>query len=205
MLKRLLLTTLLLLGLPLYASVVEVDLLGKLDDIEEHASPQQFHAKYDIVQLLVTCEFDEQCELNLKEELQKRVMGEKNIIYSAFLKYLEWEKHDLEYNIKHCQIQEKKELRKVYAQCYQAWLDELKNNPPQYRSDIDKIEHNRYVCIKDKATPLAQQNNIFAQADLVNLGEHFKDPKAMALWEAKINAQKGSEKYKRYMQCSEIP
>ncbi|MGD9591751.1 MAG: hypothetical protein AB7V32_04430 [Candidatus Berkiella sp.] len=196
-----------LYGSHLYASNVEVDFLGKLDTIEEHVSDpeKRLKAKYTIIEMMSKCEFDEQCMLNMKSELQQLAQEQKNIMYSAFVKYLDWEKNDLEYNIQHCQIDDKKEVRKVYAKCYQQWVDVEKNHPPQNRGEIDKIENDRNLCLLENMTPLAQKGNIFAQADLVNLGEHFKDAQLMSKWEAKVNEQKGSAKYQQYMKCSEIP
>ena len=189
------------------AANVEVDLLGKLDNIEEHvADPEKrIKGKYTIIEILCQCEFDEQCILNKKDELDQLAKQQKNLMYVAFLKYLEWETKDIEYNAKHCQMDDKKALRKVYAKCYQQWVDSEKNNPPQNRAQIDKIENDRNLCLIENMTPLAEQGNIFAQADLVNLGEHFKDAKAMSKWEAKVTAQSGTTKYQQYMKCSEIP
>ena len=102
-------------------------------------------------------------------------------------------------------MDDKKAVRKVYAKCYQQWVDVERKNPPQNRSQIDKIENDRNLCLKENMTPLAEQGNIFAQADLVNLGEHFKDPKGMSKWEAKVNEQRGTAKYNQYFKCAEIP
>ncbi|MBS0288012.1 MAG: hypothetical protein JSR17_11985 [Proteobacteria bacterium] len=189
------------------ASTVEVDFLGKLDTIEEHvADPvKRLQGKYTIIEMMANCEFDEQCELNMREELEKRAKEEKNLMYVAFLKYLDWEKADLEYNIKHCQIEDKKAVRKIYAKCYKAWVEQEKNHPPKNRQEIDKIENDRNLCLQENELPLAEQGNIFAQADLLNLAEHFKMPGDMSKWEAKVNAFKGTKKYEQYMQCSEIP
>ncbi len=190
-----------------YAAAVEVDLLGKLDNVEEHVSDEnkRYEGKYKIIQMLVKCEFDEQCELNMIPELEDLFKQTKNLMYKGFLTYLKWEKSDLEYNIKHCQIPEKKQVQKVFAKCYGQWVDYEINHPPQNRQEIDKIETDRNHCIKENSKPLAEQGNLFAMAELVNLGEHFKDPKEMSFWSAKMDAQKGTAKYDLYMKCSELP
>jgi len=208
MIKRTLLSLLLTaLSCGLQAASVEVDFLGKLDDAQENvADPEKARiGKYTIIEMMAKCEFDEQCELNMKPQLEKLAKEDKNIIYSAFLKYLNWEKSDLEFNIKHCQIDDKKALRKVYAKCYLEWVDAEKNHSSQNRHDIDVLEDKRYRCLQENALPLAEAGNIFAQADLVNLAQHFQETAQMNKWAAKIEALKNTHKYEQYMKCSEIP
>ena len=189
------------------ASAVDINLLDKLDDVAENVSDtnKRLDGKHTIIKMLVKCEFDEQCELNMIPELETLSKQDKNIMYKGFLTYLKWEKNDLAFNIKHCQIPEKKEVRKAFAQCYGQWVDDETNHPPQNREEIDKAETDRYRCLEEKVKPLAEQGNLFGMAEMVNLNEHFTETKELNLWTAKIEAQKGTAKYQLYMKCSELP
>ncbi len=197
----------LMLSFSLQASAVEINLLGKLDDAQEYVSDplKGVVAKYTIIEMMAKCEFDEQCELNMKPQLEQLAKEQKNILYSAFLKYLEWSKKDLAFNIKHCQIDEKKIVRKVYAKCYLDWVEAEKKHPPLNRHEIDILETNRNKCLRENELALANAGNIFAQADLVNLAEYFKDTAEMNKWSAKIEAIKNTPQYQLFIKCSEIP
>lgn len=185
---------------------VEIDLLGKLDNAEEYATnPQQrMKAKHTIMQMLIACEFDEQCELGMIDKLEVITKNDPNIMYKGFLTYLKWEKNDLLHNIKFCQIDEKRQVRKIFAACYAKWLEDNERSP-ENRNAIDKKESQRYQCYKEKFEPLAEQGNIFAQAAMVNVGEYFKDSKLMTMWSNKIQSQQGTPKYQKFMDCSELP
>jgi hypothetical protein len=185
----------------------DIDLLGKLDNAIEHENDakQRLDAKHKIINMLVKCEFDEQCELNMIPDLEVITKTDKNLVYRGFLTYLKWEKSDLEFQVKHCQINEKRAVRKVFAQCYANWVNDEINHPPQSPDEIDKQEHQRYICLKNNMDPLATQGNIFAQAEMVNVFEYLRDPKSLDLWSAKVLSQKGSAKFDKFMRCHELP
>ncbi|MBS0289246.1 MAG: hypothetical protein JSS07_04305 [Proteobacteria bacterium] len=189
-----------------YSSVVEIDLVGKLEMIQEYESDpvKRLTAKYNIIRLMTQCEFDEACELNTQDALEGFYNQEKNIMYKAFLKYLTWEKKNLEYNIQNCQLDEKKLVRKFYAQCYENWIEtQMRHQMDRQAMDIN--DDNRYRCIKEKGESLALQGNIFAQAALVNVAEHFNELQEMSQWVNKIENAKGTSSYEHYMKCSELP
>ncbi|MBN9288164.1 MAG: hypothetical protein BGO43_03870 [Gammaproteobacteria bacterium 39-13] len=189
------------------AQTTEIKLLNKLDQVEEYApnETQRIKGKHTLLSMLIDCEFDEQCELGMIEKLQNLIKEDANVMYKGFLTYLKWEKADLEYNVKHCQIEEKKQVRKGYAACYAKWMDEDSKNPTPPRAIIDKLESDRQACLKKQMAPLAEQGNIFAEAVMVNVSEYFKDSQKMTFWSSKIQSQKGTPKYEMYMKCSELP
>lgn len=200
-----------LLGIVLWqASVVqavEMNLLKKLDNVEEHApnDKQRIQGRHTILGMMVQCEFDEQCELEMIEKLEALIKKESNVMYKGFLTYLKWEKADLEYNVKHCQIEEKRQVRKGYAACFAKWMDEDSKNPTPSRATIDKLETQRQACLKKEMEPLAEQGNIFAEAVMVNVSEYFKEREKMTFWTNKVQSQKGTAKYDLFMKCSELP
>lgn len=185
----------------------EVNLLGKLDMVSEHVSnkKQRIEAKNTILKLLIECEFDEKCEIQLIGKLEDISKKDPNVIYKGFLTYLKWEKSNLEHFAKQCHIEEKTQVRKEIAACYAITLKKEEEHPPQTRKEIDLYEHQKLLCIKDKLNPLAQSGNIFAQAFMANMAEYLEDTKGMDEWVRKIDAQKGTPKYEQYFRCSEIP
>ncbi len=191
------------------SEAVEINLLGKLDDVQEHVadSKLRLEGKYAILKMLIDCQFDEQCELNLIPKLEVIVKEKEknNVMYKGFLTYLKWEKSDLEYNIKYCQSAEKREVRVAFADCYEQWRQKEMNHEKINRQEIDKLEHERYMCIKEKMETLASRGNIFAQAELVNTFEYLKDSKNMSAWSAKVQSQKGTPPFDLLLKCPELP
>lgn len=191
------------------AEAVEINLLGKLDDVQEHVADGKLRleGKYAILKMLIDCQFDEQCELNLIPKLEALVKdkNKNNIMYKGFLTYLKWEKSDLEYNIKYCQSDEKRVVRADFADCYEQWRQKEMHHDILSRQEIDKLEHERYMCIKEKMEVLAHHGNIFAQAELVNTFEYLKDPKNMNEWSAKVQSQKGTSQFNLLLKCPELP
>jgi hypothetical protein len=188
-------------------SATEMDLLAKLDDVTElvNDAKQRHEGKYEILNMMIKCEFDEQCELEMIPKLEALSKENHNLIYKGFLTYLTWEKGELQYNIKHCQNEEKRKVRKLFAECYQIWADKEHAIMNETRQQIDQFEHDRYMCIKEKMQEPANEGNIFAQAELVNVYEYVKDPKNLNLWSAKIESQKGTPQHDLLLRCPELP
>jgi hypothetical protein len=205
--KKLLLFLFILLSSISQVRAVELHLLDKLEDVSEYVKDnnKMLEAKHKVLNMLIKCEFDEACELALIPPLEELIKHDNNVIYKGFLTYLKWEKKDLEYNMAHCNLPDKKAIRVVFAKCYQIKVDEEIKSPPIHREEIDKLEYEREMCIKNGMESLANNGNIFAQAQLVNSFEYLKDPKAMSFWLNKVESQKGTQEYNNYFRCLELP
>lgn len=185
----------------------DLDLLGKLDDLQEHVANHEQHdaGRYAILGYLIDCEFDEACILKNRDKLVNLSKTNRNLIFSGFLKHVDWNKRLLEYNANHCAIDAKKSVRKIYAQCYAEFIQAEKQNPPVNRHIMDVQENDRNLCLKAKIKSLAESGNLFAQAVMLNLAVHFNEKKEEEYWYNKMMSQKDTPAYQLYMKCSELP
>lgn len=202
----------LMLFLLLFASssliyAIDTNLLRKLDIVQENVSDskQRLDAKHKILGMIIQCEFDEQCMLGIIKELQEITKTDHNLVYKGFLKYLTWEKADLEYNAAHCNIPEKREVRKEFAICYEAWINEEIKHPPHSREEIDKQTNNREMCIKNKIENLAKNGNVFAKAQMVNSFQYLRDKAGVDYWSNQLEREKDSAKFNLFLKCAELP
>ena len=185
----------------------ETGLLYKLDTVAEHGDSHEAgqQAKYRILNMMIDCEFDEACELQMIPKLQALNKQTPNIVYKGFLNYLQWEKSDLESNAKNCKSEQKKQARKVYAACYKKWAEQEIAHPPQAPLDIEKSIHSREMCIEKNIKSLADKGNIFAQTELMNVAVKDNDDESVRKWSAKIESKKGTADFNVLMKCPELP
>lgn len=185
----------------------DIDLLDKLDALEEHVQDRAKHdeGRYYVLGMLIDCEFDEGCLLMKRKDLETFSKDKRNLILSGFLKHLKWRERDLMLNAQNCKLETKQAARKVFAACYKQFMEIEQNTPPKNRNEMDVQETNRYKCLYEKMEPLAKEGNIFAQAEMVNLSIYFKNDTATKRWYDLIKGRDDSKEYIKYLKCSEMP
>ena len=60
-------------------------------------------------------------------------------------------------------------------------------------------------CLQENLEALANEGNIYAQAEMMNIAVYKNDKKATDHWYGKVQGQMGKPSFKQYMVCSELP
>jgi hypothetical protein len=205
MLKYLILS-LAIVSSPVWA-VRDIDLLGKLDSVREHArsEPELREGRDYVLSMMITCQFDEACMLKQIDPIQTHLKEKPNVLVSAFLKYLLWAKPQLENRAKHCKSAAKEKVREKFAHCYGDYLKTDQESPAKDRKTIDERDNLRTDCLKEHLEGLANDGNVYAQAEMMNIAVFRNDKKAVDHWYAMVEKQMKKPEYKQYMVCSELP
>jgi len=188
---------------PLYA----VDTLGKLQEIsnQAHSPAQRDQGRMQILTLLIECQFNEGCILQMPQKLIELQKAQPNPMYPAYIAFIRYAEQELLSQQQPCQIPAKQEIRKVYATCLQERLHSEKTMLPLNREKIDELNQRQNQCLNEKIHPMASQGNIFAQAAMVNIGEQSRNTQNLEHWYNALMNKQGTQEFDSYLKCSDLP
>ncbi len=189
-------------------NVQALALLQKLDqaaELDKLSVAERSEGRHQLIVMLTRCEFAEPCLLQMIDELKSLSGQTKNPMYQVYATYLQAKKPELIEQTKRCDIPAKKAVRKVIAQCLQEMDLKETHSKSINRQLVDQFQDERDVCMKEKIEWLAKEDNLFAQAMLVNLYEQTRDQKNMDYWYKKMAEKANTPAFKSYLACPDIP
>lgn len=186
-----------------------LDYLAKIDLDATYVSEKEgIEGRYKLWTLLIDCQFQEGCLLKQLEPLDALYKRTQNRMFLSFKDFLQHHEPRLQKYAAHCNIEAKRVVKKVYAQCLQEKMDQEKKRREEKRQsearfllqDINEIKDAYVTCLTTHMEPLAQENNLFAQAAMVSLGMASAD-----VWYERMQRQAGTPAYLTYLNCSSLP
>lgn len=183
-------------------------ILEKLDqstELNKLTFTQRQEGRYQLILMLVRCEFRETCLIAMIDDL--KIIGErtKNPMYLVYMNYLKTKKPELMEQASRCQIPEKQIVRKAVAECLQQMIIKEGYSKALSRKAIDQLQDERDQCLKAKMEEIAKTGNLFAQAMLVNIFEQTRDSKKLDYWYNEMQKKANTKEYNAYMLCPDIP
>lgn len=201
----LLIITLTLFGMQYAQALAILEKLDQVAELNKLSVTQRSEGRHQLIVMLTNCEFAEPCLLQMIDELKSLSSQTKNPMYQVYGTYLQANKAEFIEKTKHCDIPEKKAVRKVIAQCLQEMDFKETRSKNINRKVIDQFEDEREVCVKEKIELLAKEDNLFAAAMLVNFYEQTRDQKNMDYWYKKMEEKANTPAFKSYLACPDIP
>lgn len=189
-------------------NVQALAILEKLDqaaELNKLSVAQRTEGRHQLIAMLTHCEFAEPCLLQMIDDLKSLSSQTKNPMYQTYLTYLQAKKLELIEQSQRCDLPEKKVVRKVIAQCLQEMDFKETHSKGINRKLIDQFQDERDICMKEKMESLAKDQNLFAQAMLVNFYEQTRDQKKMDYWYQQMEDKANTPAFKSYLACPDIP
>jgi hypothetical protein len=137
---------------------------------------------YKLLAIVNGCDMDDLCILGMLKELVKT---DPNPLYKKYLQIADSYKAEVENNIKICRTAQTMAYKKELAKCMAA---ELKK-PGVIGFSQNKIENEMGECLTKSMTPLATENNMYAQASLAQNALTKNDNKQHEYWMTMLRGQ----------------
>jgi hypothetical protein len=183
-------------------------ILEKLDqttELNKLSTAQRIEGRHQLISMLVHCEFSETCLVQMIDDLKTLQEKSPNPMYQVYSQYLQAKKPELLGQATRCDIPEKKEVRKIIAECLHQMVTKEESMKIVDRKMTDKLQDERDQCVKAKIEDVAKSGNLFAQAMLVNIYEQARDNKKFDYWYNEMQKKADTKEFKAYLACPDIP
>lgn len=148
--------------------------------------------------VIIGCEMDELCAMIALKHIST---NEDNLLYIYFYNRLLKQRDDILYNTMHCQSPELNQTRKVMASCL-VTLNKRLTESLDAQSQI-KAENSLKNCTLSRLSKLANENNVFAQAKMMEFELGKANPKGIEHWYNKMKPMYATRQYHVYSECSD--
>lgn len=148
--------------------------------------------------VIIGCEMDELCAMIALKHIST---NEDNLLYIHFYNGLLKQRDDILFNTMHCQSPELNQARKVMASCL-VTLNRRLTESLDAQSQI-KAEKALKNCTLSRLSKLANENNVFAQAKMMEFELGKSNPKGIEHWYNKMQPMIATRQYHVYSECSD--